>query len=231
VIFDKLEIGKTYYVFETDPTGVKIATETDGTIKKPVPAYAEEYFKPEWLKVNYRDNVIEVTAKTQQATIINYFDPNGEGLTGSIEVTKKVTVNNQPATSTQQFHVGLFTDEALQTLIEEKVLVMGTVTSFDNLDADVTYYVAETDGKGNALTKEAAKALGFEISINDKDVNSVTINLTGEDAVTIVNNFKKEEFPQTGDDSNMSLWLFLAMLGVAGAIAPFAFRKKEVSND
>lgn len=227
VLFEGLDLGMTYYVFETDKEGMIIDVDDEGNI---LPLRASG-----WYAVKYDKNVIplDTKMKTGAATISNFFSSDEGELLGSILVTKTVTVNNKPFASNRTFHVGLFADEELTTLIAEKSLTPAGKyeASFDALEAGATFYVAETDGKGIALTKEAAKELGFDITINDKKVEKVAVVIEGDMLVELVNNFKSEEFPLTGDDSNMNLWLFLGMLGVAGALAPFAFRKKEATND
>ena len=227
--FTGLDLNKVYSVYEVYKNGdefLKIETDNEGNV-------TTEGIPVKMIK--YTNNVdIEVNSETPAEVMVdNTLPSEEEGLTGSILVTKTVTVNNKPFTSNRTFYVGLFADEALTTLIDEKSLTPAGKyeASFDELEAGATFYVAETDGKGTALTKEAAKELGFEITIDGKKVEKVAVVIDGDMMVDLVNNFKSEEFPLTGDDSNMSLWLFLAMLGVAGALAPFAFRKKEVTND
>jgi pilin isopeptide linkage protein len=226
--FTNLELDKMYYIFETDEDGVIIETDPDGNI---LPLRTSG-----WYALEYDGNEVALDPQnmTGEATITNYFSSDEGGLTGSIKVVKTVTVNKKPFASNLTFHVGLFEDEELTMLIETKDLVMNgkteTSVSFDELEAGL-YYIAETDKDGKPLTG-TAKELGFEIQINGEETNNVAVELIEDEMlVNLVNNFKKEEFPLTGDNSNMNFWLFLAMLGVAGAIAPFAFGKKEVTND
>jgi len=226
--FTDLPLDQMYYIFETDEDGVIIETDEDGNI---LPLRASG-----WYALEYDGNEIMLTPqnKTGDATITNFFSSEEEGLLGSIKVVKTVTVNKKPFASNLTFFVGLFEDEELTTLIDKKELAMNgktnTSVTFDELDAGL-YYIAETDKDGKPLTG-TTEDLGFEIQINGEDTNKVAVELIEDEMlVNLVNNFKKEEFPLTGDNSNMNLWLFLAMLGVAGAIAPFAFRKKEEAND
>lgn len=228
--FTDLPLDKVYTVYEVYKDGEvykKVEIDEKGLVLTPgMP----------WKSMSYTDNKdIEVNAETAAKVTVNNVLPSEEGgLTGSIKVVKTVTVNKKPFASKLTFYVGLFPNKELTDRIAYQPIIMGGLSEkivyFDDLDAG-TYYIAETDKDGNPLTG-TAKELGFEIQINGDDVNNATVELI-EDEVTVnlVNNFKKEEFPLTGDNSNMNLWLFLAMLGVAGAIAPFAFRKKEEAND
>jgi pilin isopeptide linkage protein len=231
--FDNLDLNKTYYVYETDAAGNIIQTAADGTITTPI--------IPDWIKINYEGNQVTLSSDGMRgsATITNTFDPEDLPLQGegTIRVNKTVMVDDKPFASNRTFYVALFTDKELKNLASEvKAIKMnGTATAFVTFDKDKlgeplfvedTYYVAETDINGVPLVG-TVETLGFEISIDNAKVVIVKEGST----VNIINKFKSEEFPLTGDNSNMSLWLFLAMLGVAGAIAPFAFRKKEVAND
>lgn len=235
VTFEELSLDKTYYVFETDDSGNIIQTN-DGTIVTPI--------LKDWIKIGYTNPIISLTSEKQtgESTINNVFDTRDQFFDPSIKVIKTVTVNNVPTASNLTFYAGLFEDKELTKLVAFKPLPMkGTATADASfafyqdgvtpLKVGATYYVAETNDQGKPLAG-TAKELGFEITINGVTNNNSTVVLIEEEAVVnIVNNFKKEEFPLTGDNSNMNLWLFLAMLGVAGAIAPFAFRKKEEAND
>ncbi len=231
VTFGNLDLDKTYFVFETDAAGNIIQPESDGTIITPI--------LPDWTKVLYEGNMITLTPDNMKgATVItNVFDPEDLPLLGSITVNKTVTVDGKAFASNRTFYVALFEDKGLTKIVSEvKALKMNgnsaTTTEFltdidgNPLVAGTTYFVAETDINGVPLTG-SAEVVGFEIQIDNAEA---TITEEGT-TVNIINKFKSEEFPLTGDNSNMGLWLFLAMLSVAGAIAPFAFRKKEVTND
>jgi hypothetical protein len=234
--FVGLDLNETYYVFETDEDGVIIDVDEDG--------YIEPKSTTGWYALAYDENEITLDPEnlTGAATITNYFADFEAPFDPSVKVIKTVTVNNKPTASNLTFYAGLFEDKELTKLIAFKPLEMkGTPTAeaafafygdgVTPLKAGTTYYVAETNAQGVPLAG-TAKELGFEITINSVSGNNAAVELIEEEAiVNIVNNFTKEEFPLTGDNSNMNLWLFLAMLGVAGAIAPFAFRKKEVAND
>jgi hypothetical protein len=231
VIFDGLDLDMTYYVYETDEDGNIIATEPDGKIVTPI--------IPDWTEIDYEGSTVALSPENKEgvSTIINTFTPQDLPLYGSILVNKTVTVNDKEFASNRTFYVALFADKELTEMVSEvNALKMNgkssTTTEFltdkdgNPLEAGTTYYIAETDKKGVPLTG-TFEELGFEIDI---DKAEIVIMEEGTE-VNIINKFKSEEFPLTGDNSNMNLWLFLAMLGVAGALAPFAFRKKEVAND
>jgi hypothetical protein len=230
-VFDKLDLDKTYYVFETDSDGNIIQTETDGTIITPI--------LPDWIKISYENAVVTLSENMMdgESTITNIFDPEDLPLLGSILVNKSVTLNDKPYATNMTFYVALFANKELTTLVSEvKVLKMNgnTTTSVEfltdkdgkPLEVGTTYYIAETNKDGVPLTG-TIKEIGFEIVI---DKTMVVINEEGT-TVNVVNKFKSEDFPLTGDNFNMNLWLFLSMLGAAGALAPLAFRKKEEAND
>jgi pilin isopeptide linkage protein len=231
VTFDNLDLNQTYYVFETDADGNIIATNGAGKIVTPI--------IPAWTKISYENAVVTLTPNNLEgeSTITNVFNTEGFPLYGSITVNKTVTVNGKAFASNRTFYVALFADKELTEIVSDvQSLKMNgnssTTTEFltdmdgNPLEAGTTYYIAETDKKGVPLTG-TYEELGFEI-----DIDNATVVITEEGTnVNIINKFREEEFPLTGDSSDMGLWLFLAMLGVAGALAPFAFRKKEVAND
>jgi len=233
VKFDNLDLNKTYYVFETDVDGNIIQTEKDGTIVTPI--------IDDWTHIYYDNGEVALTPENADgsAKITNVFDTEDFFLYGSITVKKTVTVNDKPTASNRTFYVGLFSDKDLTTLVSDvKALKMNGkattsvefVTDKDGnpLLAGDTYYIAETDKNGVAISNPLDQ-LGCEVAI---DKPSVVITEDGT-TVNIVNKFEfsEENFPLTGDNSNMNLWLFLAMIGVAGVLAPFAFRKKEKADN
>jgi uncharacterized surface anchored protein len=230
VVFEGLVADKTYYVFETDSEGNIIQTNDDGTIVTPI--------IPDWTKISYENGIITLTPSEMEgeATITNVFEPQDFPLYGSITVNKQVTVNGKAYASNRTFYVALFADKELTELVSEvRPLKMNGMTSTTTefltdlegnpLEAGTTYFIAETDKNGVPL-KGTVEELGFEISIDKSEVVIVEEGTT----VNIINKFKSEEFPLTGDDFNLGFWLYLAMLGVAGVIAPFAFRRKEDTN-
>lgn len=233
VTFDNLDLDKTYHVFETDVDGNIIQTEDDGTVTTPV--------IDDWTQILYDNDEVALTPENAEgsATITNVFKTDDFFLYGSITVKKTVTVNDKPTASNRTFYVGLFSDKELTTLVSDvKALKMNgkakTSVEFmtdkdgNPLLAGDTYYIAETDKNGVAIS-DPLDQLGCEVEI---DKPSVVIT---EDGVTvnIINKFEysEENFPLTGDNSNMNLWLFLAMIGVAGVLAPFAFRKRGKANN
>lgn len=231
--FTGLNLDKKYTVYEVYESGndfLKIETDNEGNVTtEGMPMKS----------IKYTDNIgIEVNSETPaKVTVDNTFAEEDFPLFGSVIVNKTVTVNGKAFASNRTFYVALFADKELTEMVSDvnKLKMQGkssTTTEFltdkfgNPLEAGTTYYIAETDKKGAPLTG-TFEELGFEI-----DIDQAEIVITEEGTeVNIINNFKSEEFPLTGDDSNMNLWLFLGMLGVAGALAPFAFRKKEVTND
>jgi len=230
--FDKLDLDKTYYVFETDAVGNMIQTEADGTIVTPI--------IPDWTKISYENAAVTLSenAMNQETTITNVFVPEEFPLFGSITVNKTVTVNGKAFASNRTFYVALFADKELTDMVSEvKALKMNgkasTKTEFltdmdgNPLEAGTTYYIAETDKNGVPLTGTFEK-LGFEISIDTAKV------VIAEDTVTvnIINKFKSEDFPLTGDNSDMNLWLSWHFLVLPVRLHPSLSerRKKPTTN-
>ncbi|HUM56599.1 MAG TPA: hypothetical protein PLC13_05540, partial [Bacillota bacterium] len=120
------------------------------------------------------------------------------------------------------------------------------------LDIEQTYYVAETDENGNIITDpmtqfgmEGIKSAQIEYSGCDEIVldpendymgSALIINkftTSGDDyyyddpIIHTVKESATSESSKTGDDSNMGLWILLALLGTAGIVTPLAVRRKN----
>jgi len=167
---------------------------------------------------------------------------------GTITVKKDVLVTgNSEQTVNYTFYAALFDAQKNKVSEVKKLKVENSKTAtavFDKLDLNRTYYVYETDAEGNIIETTLDGTIVTPIipdwtavSYNNNIITLDQRNLDGTAGIT--NTFKtkdlfledQEEFPLTGDSSDMNLLLFLVMLGVTGAIAPFLFRRKEVSND
>lgn len=120
------------------------------------------------------------------------------------------------------------------------------------LDIEKTYYVAETDENGNIITDpmtqlgmEGIKSAQIEYSGCEAIVLEPEKDYMG--SALIINKFTTSgdeyyydkpiihtvkvsatsESSKTGDDSNMALWILLALLGTAGIVTPLAVRRKN----
>lgn len=237
VTFKGLELDETYVIYETD--GANFPNDSEENIIDP----DEDLPMGDWMNILYKTQEIELNADetTGEASITNVYDPEDFALEGSIIVKKTVTKNGELWATPKKFYVALFVDEELtQRVTDPKLIDMAgsakAEVEFTSADIDeeyqlpeIVFYIAETDSEGEAITDSLAK-FGFEI---EQDTTMVAIEdiLADEVIVNLINKYKEEEFPVTGDSTNMNLWLFLAVLGVAGAIAPFALRKREEIND
>jgi hypothetical protein len=122
------------------------------------------------------------------------------------------------------------------------------------LDIEKTYYVAETDENGNIITDpmtqfgmEGIKSAQIEYSgceaivlEPEKDymgsaliINKFTTSGNDYYDEPIIHTVKvsaTSESSKTGDDSNMGLWILLALLGMTGIVTPLAIRRKNVNK-
>ena len=241
VTFDKVKLDATYYVYETDQDGNIITDPTAQGVEG-------------WANITYDNQVITLTPNNLEgsAAINNYFTSQEEYDYGSVQVTKEVTVNGEGTPSKATFYTALFSDEACTNRITEvKALNMNgeksTTVEFSTdkdgnyLPVGTKYYVAETDKDGNAITDPETE-LGCTIEQDTKSVTITPDNMTptakitnkftgGEDYYykdgTTATKTSATTSTQTGDDSNVGLWLLMALIGVAGAITPAAMRRRE----
>lgn len=78
---------------------------------------------------------------------------------GVINVAKELQCNMLPVAPSEKvvFYVGLFEDADFTKLITKKPLVFNNTdkayTSFENLENNTTYYIAEVDEEGNVITE------------------------------------------------------------------------------
>ncbi len=147
-VFDGLEYG-TYYVAEIGIDG-KPLPEGDVSGMLGQGAYKQV--------VTYIHEGVELTDghKSGEVEIINDFYTEEYWLQGEIKVTKQVDVNDENVKSDATYFVALFADPELTVLASEvkHIEMNGAETAsvtFEKLEINKTYYVAETDIQGTPL--------------------------------------------------------------------------------
>lgn len=144
---------------------------------------------------------------------------------GEIQITKKTFKGSDAYQTNKIYYAAVFEDKACTKQYGDVIaLNMGgkseTTVSVPvyigtGEDAKKTYYVAETDEKGNPLKN--GKDLGFSIQISDKGEVTLTADST-EKEVVINNIYNKEVTPpvKTGDQAPIVGYLLLLVVGLAG---------------
>ena len=235
--FENLDFG-TYYIAETDADGNVITKDDIG-------AYDIQY--------STKTVTISQDVPEGSAAVTNYFKEGEEYDYGSVKVTKKVTVDGKGKNTDLTFYAALFSDEACTDRITDvQALKMdgkdSTSVTFltdkegNYLSVGTTYYVAETDESGNAIT-DPEDQLGCTIEQDTKYVTITPDNIEPEAQIT--NKFTSEEehyykkgsntgttsttstTSRTGDDMHTGLWTLLILAGAAGAASPLVFRRKN----
>ena len=166
--FSRLDVGKTYYVYETDKAGAKLGN-----------GYAYQ--------VSYEGQKVEITRGNLNASAIII---NNKSEKGSLTVTKKVEKNGTANQVTGNFYIRLFKDaEGTQPEGDMKTISLskasqGTVV-FDNLEVGTTYYLYETDETGTVVrdviaeyTINGENGKKIEISRNNKNQVAEIVNST-----------------------------------------------------
>ncbi|MCQ4636853.1 SpaA isopeptide-forming pilin-related protein [Anaerovorax odorimutans] len=180
VTFDNVKVNETYYVVETDEDGNALTNTADDDT---------------WA-IAYDNQVVTLDPNnlTAESKITNsYFDQYYWA--GSIDVTKRVTMDGKDFESNSIFYVGLYTDkDCTQQVGDIKPLVMdgkaSTTVTFADLPINQTYYVAETDAEGKVIT-DSQKQLNCEMTIDKNGFTLTEENQTGSAVIT--NDFHDEE--------------------------------------
>jgi len=239
-VFDQLAAG-TYYLAETDGEGNVLNTDDP-----------DVFFTNE-----IRDGVITLseTATDEKAAIINYIDNPPDGFLreddGSIEIDKTVVAGEEETAVTDTFYFTLYGDEDLEDIIETRSLSLkdasrGTVL-FEDL-AYGTYYIAESDAKGNPVDDDFAYGVSISTDTVDiQDRETVTIEITNDLGGDDDGNKKKPDdgkdktktkpglkatgkssgSPKTGDTSQPIVYL-IVLLGAAMVIAGIVVTRRKV---
>lgn len=190
VTFSNLEVGKTYYVGETDEFGVstEVVSADEGV-------YAPVYPGDTYEITPARNNTQEEYAFENM-----FYDlPSGYTYVGHLTVTKKVLKGTEPYDTDETFYAAVFRDRQC-TQQEGEVIALpmegGSETSVtvsvfvgENASDSVTYYVAETDENGNVL--DAASGLEYEVYV-DKTEITMSPEQSSEE-VTITNTYGPDE--------------------------------------
>ena len=149
---------------------------------------------------------------------------------GRITINKKTTFNGKAYQTNEVFYTALFADQKCTERVSDvKALEMNgkaaANVSFENLPYG-TYYLAETDKNGKALTDMEAAKLGFTNLMNEEiklDADAAEIDLENQMTEEYVKESgddpenPKGTAAQTGDDSSMTM-LMLVMLTALTAL-------------
>ncbi len=187
VTFDNLEVGRKYYVGETDAFGNHIESGL----------YEDCLFVPE-----YPDGYEISLTEGQEGSIVlrNVFHeiPHGYYYEGELTITKKVLKGSVPYGIDQVFYAAVYTDKNYTEQYGE--LIMLDMDGADTLsvtvpvslgaapDVEVVYYVAETDKNGKVYDR--ASRLEFAVSLDKTSVRMSSVNSSEE--VTITNTYPEE---------------------------------------
>ena len=250
VTFTNLDLGRTYYVSETDVTGKAIDSGMTPDEKVYVPVYPQ----------GQAITVTEDGAKSS-ITFENQFSewPDGFYKIATLNVTKKLLgAAGNALESDEIFYAGIFDDKectTLSTRTEKNILTLdlaGGSTVSESTQAVVipdeafTLYVAETDAEGNLV--DGTEGFRYAVTVENGNVLFDENNLNAE--VTIINQEQPEATPtvtpeetitptptpgtstgvKTGDDTPIGF--YMALLFVAAlAIEETTRRRRKKEQD
>ncbi len=250
VTFTNLDLGRTYYVSETDATGKAIDSGMTPDEKVYVPVYPQ----------GQAITVTEDGAKSS-ITFENQFSewPDGFYKIATLNVTKKLLgADGNALESDEIFYAGIFDDKectTLSTRTEKNILTLdlaGDSTVSESTQAVVipdesfTLYVAETDAEGNlvegtdgfryAVTVENGNVLfdennlNAEVTIINKEQPEATPTVTPEETITPTPTPGTSTGVKTGDDTPIGF--YMALLFVAAlAIEETTRRRRKKEQD
>ena len=250
VTFTNLDLGRTYYVSETDVTGKAIDSGMTPDEKVYVPVYPQ----------GQAITVTEDGAKSS-ITFENQFSewPDGFYKIATLNVTKKLLgVDGNALESDEIFYAGIFDDKectTLSTRTEKNILTLdlaGGSTVSESTQAVVipdesfTLYVAETDAEGNlvdgtdgfryAVTVENGNVLfdennlNAEVTIINQEQPEATPTVTPEETITPTPTPGTSTGVKTGDDTPIGF--YMALLFVAAlAIEETTRRRRKKEQD
>ena len=250
VTFTNLDLGRTYYVSETDVTGKAIDSGMTPDEKVYVPVYPQ----------GQAITVTEDGAKSS-ITFENQFSewPDGFYKIATLNVTKKLLgADGNALESDEIFYAGIFDDKectTLSTRTEKNILTLdlaGGSTVSESTQAVVipdesfTLYVAETDAEGNlvggtdgfryAVTVENGNVLFDENNLNaeviiiNQEQPEATPTVTPEETITPTPTPGTSTGVKTGDDTPIGF--YMALLFVAAlAIEETTRRRRKKEQD
>ncbi len=247
VTFENLEVGKTYYVTETNEYGEVLDAERYKNY-----SYAPQYTDGQSVEITRKEPEKEFSFNN-----VFYELPDGYYYKGDILITKKVLRNGEESNSKDTFYAGIFTDAEHTQLFGDKptelamdgnssVTIDVPVMIGDSKDAVISYYVTETDKNGTPL--ENGNDLEFTFKVENGEVQLNYANNKAE--VVITNSFtdvtptpeteitpEASETPddshasgnsvKTGDDTPVEGYL-LTLLAVGAVIAMLMVEKKKM---
>ena len=250
VTFTNLDLGRTYYVSETDVTGKAIDSGMTPDEKVYVPVYPQ----------GQAITVSEDGAKSS-ITFENQFSewPDGFYKIATLNVTKKLLgADGNALESDEIFYAGIFDDKectTLSTRTEKNILTLdlaGGSTVSESTQAVVipdeafTLYVAETDAEGNLV--DGTDGFRYAVTVENGNVLFDENNLNAE--VTIINQKQPEATPtvtpeetitptptpgtstgvKTGDDTPIGFYMALFFVA-ALAIEETTRRRRKKEQD
>ena len=250
VTFTNLDLGRTYYVSETDVTGKAIDSGMTPDEKVYVPVYPQ----------GQAITVTEDGAKSS-ITFENQFSewPDGFYKIATLNVTKKLLgADGNALESDEIFYAGIFDDKectTLSTRTEKNILTLdlaGGSTVSESTQAVVipdeafTLYVAEKDAEGNlvdgtdgfryAVTVENGNVLfdennlNAEVTIINQEQPEATPTVTPEETITPTPTPGTSTGVKTGDDTPIGF--YMALLFVAAlAIEETTRRRRKKEQD
>ena len=250
VTFTNLDLGRTYYVSETDVTGKAIDSGMTPDEKVYVPIYPQ----------GQAITVTEDGAKSS-ITFENQFSewPDGFYKIATLNVTKKLLgADGNALESDEIFYAGIFDDKectTLSTRTEKNILTLdlaGGSTVSESTQAVVipdesfTLYVAETDAEGNlvggtdgfryAVTVENGNVLfdennlNAEVTIINQEQPEATPTVTPEETITPTPTPGTSTGVKTGDDTPIGFYMALLFVAALAIEETTRRRRKKEQN-
>ncbi len=194
VVFENLRTDQTYYVSETDGEGNAVASSlgADGVL------FEAQYPDGQAVAIMRQEPEGSLVFRNTTTGL-----PMGYYYGGTLTITKKTMMGQEPYDTDEVFYASLFTDAGLRDRYGEVIPLEMSGSSSVSIPLEVnigtsendsaTYYVAETDENGTPL----GSGQQFSISLN-KEGGKVTLTPESPDDEVIITN----TFPEAGESES-----------------------------
>jgi pilin isopeptide linkage protein len=196
-VFQNLEVGKTYYVSETDKNGTALK---DGILETGE-IYSAYYSSGQKFTVQ-KDTTAELSFDNQFLTLPQYYY-----LEGILTITKKVEgADGQPENSNDIFYVGIYSDPSYTQLadnVSENVVAI-SLNGASEASASIfvalpdngssTLYVTEIDEAGNPVERDSS--FPYQLTVSQSEVTLTMLDDYLKDVV-----LTNREYPETEEET------------------------------
>jgi pilin isopeptide linkage protein len=196
-VFQNLEVGKTYYVSETDKNGTALRNGVLETGE----IYSAYYSSGQEFTVQ-KDTTAELSFDNQFLTLPQYYY-----LEGILTITKKVEgADGQPENSNDIFYVGIYSDPSYTQLADNVSENVVAISLNGSSEASASIYVALPDKGSSTLYVTEIDETGKPVEQDSSFPYQLTVS-QNEVTLTMLDDYLKDvvltnrEYPETEEET------------------------------